>query len=968
MLQQIFISIVLLLFAPSLSAVLGIDFGADRIKAAAVVPGRSFDIVLDEASKRSHPNLVVFADDTRQYGTSASSLVTRRPLRSFLQFSRLLGKPIDTEMFKELEANFLFNEVVEDERRNTIRFVSPYYDPSEATVDIPEGEEPSAENAANILNIIASEPSISVEEITTMKLKHIKRMAEKETEADIKDCVITVPEFWTYKERQALLDASQMAGLNVLGLIHENTAAALQYALNRDYQDNKTDIVIFYNMGATSTKVNIVKYFKQNPTKKKKSKKTNEGKVSGAFEVLAQSWDETLGAINFDQAIANMIMERAFVALKDNKNVKEDFTDPEFLDGLRKNPRFTARIRNAAARAKKILSANTETFVSIEGIYEDEDFKGSISRDEVYTKCADLFVRAMVPINKVVETSGYDKSDIASIVLVGGGTRIPKIRQLLTDFLDGKPLKEDLNADEAPALGAAFRAANLSSTFRVRSVGMDDITSFAVGVRLKDLRPPEGEEKAFKKRGSLFSENNYLFRRRAVTLKHAKDLKVELFYEKAAPLPMSTSRDLGYYEVTGIPKQIEKYMNNDKYNITELPKISLSFLLDANGAVDLVQATATFTEWVTEEKVVSGSDKKKSKDKDEETEDDTDSDKTEDEKKSESDKTEESESTEDEADASDSDKTEDEKKEEEEKPETEMVKRKRTHRAELNTVRHRPKDVQSMQPEDFASSAKLLLELDERDRSVRETADARNALESYIFESRNRLSEEKNVEKVSTEEEREEFVTILTEAEDWIWDVEKESAGIYKSKTRKLKEIGNEIFQRADEITARPAAIDAAGKTLGQLLESVEMLRVNYSWVNSTEIDKLEEKTTNAEKWLNEKIEEQDEKSLLEKPAFLSYEVYYKIEPIVEFAKKLLSRPKPYGWGKKKKKKNGTNDTEDGNKTEGEGGDGEEEDLTTKIEVDADGEETDAEEHEDIEETEETDENDEDATNEKEDL
>lgn len=127
-------------------------------------------------------------------------------------------------MLQELEKNFIFNEVIQDETRNTVRFVSPYYDPAEATVDIPEGEEPSPENAANILNIIASEPSISVEEVVTMKLKHIKRMAEKETEADIKDCVITVPPFWTYKERQALLDASEMAGLNVLGLINENTA------------------------------------------------------------------------------------------------------------------------------------------------------------------------------------------------------------------------------------------------------------------------------------------------------------------------------------------------------------------------------------------------------------------------------------------------------------------------------------------------------------------------------------------------------------------------------------------------------------------------------------------------------------------------------------------------------------------------------------------------------------------------
>ena len=144
--------------------------------------------------------------------------VVKRPLSSFLQHARLLGKPHDSKMVDQLRSNFIFNEVVPDEKRNTARFVSPYYDPSQSG-------SASTDEEGNILNIIASEPSISVEEIATMKLKHIKKMAEAETESkDLKDCVITVPEFWSYKERQALLDASQMAGLNVLGLINENTA------------------------------------------------------------------------------------------------------------------------------------------------------------------------------------------------------------------------------------------------------------------------------------------------------------------------------------------------------------------------------------------------------------------------------------------------------------------------------------------------------------------------------------------------------------------------------------------------------------------------------------------------------------------------------------------------------------------------------------------------------------------------
>jgi len=305
---------------------------------------------------------------------------------------------------------------------------------------------------------------------------------------------------------------------------------------------------------------------------------------------------------------------------------------------------------------------------------------------------------------------------------------------------------------------------------------------------------------------------------------------------------------------------------------------------------------------------------------------------------------------------------EEDKKEEE----TELVHRKRTHRIDLNSQRIKPSDVGSMSSADFASSAKILLELDERDRSVRETADARNELESFIFESRNRIYDDQNVQKVSTEEERENFQTILTESEDWIWDVENENAGIYKAKTRELKKIGNPLFLKADEMTARPAAIDAAGKTLGQLLESVDVLYANYSWINKTEIQKLENKTKKAEKWLNEKIEEQEEKSLMETPAFFSYEVYYKIEPLVESAKKLLARPKPYNWGKKKKQKtkNDTNSTETNENVTIETKEDGEDPLTANIDI----EQTEKEKEENEQETEQEYETEQDDDANKEDL
>merc|ERR1712228_19813 len=246
------------------------------------------------------------------------------------------------------------------------------------------------------------------------------------------------------------------------------------------------------------------------------------------------------------------------------------------------------------------------------------------------------------------------------------------------------------------------------------------------------------------------------------------------------------------------------------------------------------------------EKVIKSATKSK-KEKNKETDDEQDEkNKEEDADKESDDEQKEEEKSED----AENEKNEESDNKDEEEKEVEMVARKRTHRIELKSQRFRPEDVGSMNSADFASSAKILLELDERDRSVVETADARNELESYIFESRNRLYEEKNVQKVTTEDERTDFLKVLEESEDWIWDVEDENAGVYKGKIRELKKTGNAMFLRADEIDARPAAIDAAGKTLSNLLESVEVLRTNYTWVNGTEVDKLANKTKKAEKWL----------------------------------------------------------------------------------------------------------------------
>ena len=539
-----------------------------------------------------------------------------------------------------------------------------------------------------------------------------------------------------------------------------------------------------------------------------------------------------------------------------------------------------------------------------------------------------------------------------------------------------RELRQDLNADEAPSFGAAFRAANLSSTFRVMGVNFEDITPFAVGVRLANLAE-KGQEKtddSFGKRGSLFSKGNNLYKRRAVTLKHAEDLDVALYYEKYAPLPMDTSTDLGSFEITGITKAVAKYKQPD-YNITDdadgMPKVSLSFFLDADGIVDLVQATATFTEWVTEEKkipkIVPKKDSETENDDDTETEADNENDGSDDEaadkKDQTSEDTDESSEKEDKTEANgdaDDDDNEDEEDEDDDDDddvpeieyETEIVHRKKTYKVDLDVKKILPQDVKPYDLEDFETSDRMLMELDDRDRSVLATASARNALESYIFESRSKLNDDENVQKVSKEEERESLIATLTEAEDWIWDVEVETEAVFKSKMRELRKLGDPIFLRATELEIRPKTIEMARKAIKQLYQYIDVLKLNYSWVSVNDTGRLFNMTERVETWLNERIAAQEELTLYDEPAFESYDVQRRVTPVLEYANKLLSKPRPYDYYKKDRKaKNGTknaNGTSSANGTNGtEGsedgapdsaGAGDEEDpFTVPIDVEEDG-------------------------------
>ncbi|ETO03592.1 heat shock protein [Reticulomyxa filosa] len=188
-----------------------------------------------------------------------------------------------------------------------------------------------------------------------------------------------------------------------------------------DYHPNISDTYIFYNMGSTSTQ--------------KVSKASKHGKPTIAFEVLGQGWDEILGGSKFDSLIIDILMDKATALLQKKK------VDASVVNTLSTNPKIMTRLKQEAQRAKRVLSANKDTVVGVEGLHGDIDFKHTITREEFLASAENLLNRVVVPIDEALTRANVQKENIEGIVLLGGGTRIPRIREILTDYLRGKSVE-----------------------------------------------------------------------------------------------------------------------------------------------------------------------------------------------------------------------------------------------------------------------------------------------------------------------------------------------------------------------------------------------------------------------------------------------------------------------------------------------------------------------------------------------
>ncbi|EDW41423.1 heat shock 70 kDa protein cognate 1 [Drosophila sechellia] len=402
---------------PKLPAV-GIDLGT-TYSCVGVFQHGKVEIIANDQGNRTTPSYVAFTESERLIGDAAKNQVAMNPNNTIFDAKRLIGRRFDDATVQSDMKHWPF-EVFAENGKPRIR-----------------------------VEYKGERKSFYPEEVSSMVLTKMRETAEAYLGGSVTDAVVTVPAYFNDSQRQATKDAGAIAGLNVLRIINEPTAAAIAYGL--DKQGTSERNVLIFDLGGGTFDVSVL---------------TIE---DGIFEVKATAGDTHLGGEDFDNRLVNH-----FVQEFQRKHKKD----------LGQNKRALRRLRTACERAKRTLSSSTQASIEIDSLFEGVDFYTSVTRARFEELNGDLFRGTMEPVAKALRDAKMDKGQIHDIVLVGGSTRIPKVQRLLQDFFNGKDLNKSINPDEAVAYGAAVQAAILhgDTSEAVQDLLLLDVTPLSLGI------------------------------------------------------------------------------------------------------------------------------------------------------------------------------------------------------------------------------------------------------------------------------------------------------------------------------------------------------------------------------------------------------------------------------------------------------------------------------------------------------
>lgn len=796
-------------------SVIGIDIGYQTCYIAVARQG-GIETIANEYSDRCTPTCVSLSERSRFMGASAKNQLISNFKNTVWGWKKLIGRKFQ-------------DPVVQRELKHL-----PY--------EVVEGPNDSV---GIKVQYMGEKHLFSTEQVTAMMLTKLKEIAEANLKTKVVDCVLSVPCYFTDIQRRALLDASHIAGLNVLRLMNDTAATALTYGIYKQdlpAPEEKPRHVVFLDMGHADLQLSVCAF--------------NKGKL----KVLAVAYDSDLGGNDFDHLIA--------------EHFAEEFRTRYRIDA-RANPRAFLRLLSECERLKKLMSANTQEIpLNIECFIDEKDVTGKMCREAFEKLASGLLDRVETTMRQVLQASKLSLDDITSVEVVGGSCRIPAVKDLVRKVFN-REASTTLNGDEAVARGCALQCAILSPNFRVRDFSITDAQLYPISLSWQGSSEEEGGCNDME----ICSRFHQVPFSKMLTFYRKDPFILEAKYSGKDTYPANPL--IGSFCVDNVVPQASG----------ESTKVKVKVRVNIHGLFSV--STATMTEKIenspeeTEPMEVDNGDKEK-KAADNNKEDANSAEKPQESQPNTEQTTDKETNATEQPDALDDVNVE--KKSSAPAPPSEPKKQKvKTIDLPVTAV------VERMSKNDinacYEKEGKMIMQ----DKLEKERADAKNAVEEYVYEMRSKISESLN--NFIAESDRESFLRQLEETETWLYEEgEDELKQVYVDRLAALKKIGQPVVVRHREFGDRPKAFELLGQALQLMSKVVEAYNnkdEKYEHIEAAEMDKVKVAVAERTSWMEHQIGLCNQLAPYVDPPVTVAQINTQRESLFSACNPIVTKPKP---------------------------------------------------------------------------